>query len=67
MAEQSSALIQLNTVIMLLVSLILHASIAEITAQLLSLSYVYLISLDDGSIIRIFVPINILEERGKQM
>ncbi len=67
MAEQSSALIQLNTVIMLLVSLILHASIAEITAQLLSLSYVYLISLDDGSIIRIFVQINILEERGKQM
>ncbi len=67
MAEKSSALIQLNTVIMLLVSLILHASIAEITAQLLSLSYVYLISLDDGSIIRIFVQINILEERGKQM
>ncbi len=29
-------------------SLILHASIAEITAQLLSLSYVYLISSDDG-------------------
>ncbi len=41
-------------------SLILHASIAEITAQLLSLSYVYLISSDDGSIIRIFVQINIL-------
>ncbi len=35
-------------------SLILHASIAEITAQLLSLSYVYLISSDDGAIIRIF-------------
>ncbi len=35
-------------------SLILHASIAEITAQLLSLSYVYLISSDDGSIIMIF-------------
>ncbi len=35
-------------------SLILHASIAEITAQLLSLSYVYLISSDDGVIIRIF-------------
>ncbi len=43
-AEKSSALIQLNTDIMLLASLILHASIAEITAQLLSLSYVYLIS-----------------------
>ncbi len=36
-------------------SLILHASIAEITAQLLSLSYVYLISSDDGAIIRIFL------------
>ncbi len=35
-------------------SLILHASIAKITAQLLSLSYVYLISSDDGAIIRIF-------------
>ncbi len=35
-------------------SLILHASVAEITAQLLSLSYVYLISSDDGAIIRIF-------------
>ncbi len=44
-AEKSSALIQLNTYIILLASLILHdASIAEITAQLLSLSYVYLIS-----------------------
>ncbi len=32
-------------------SLILHSSIAEITAQLLSLSYVYLISSDDGTII----------------
>ncbi len=42
----------------------LHASIAEITAQLLSLSYVYLISSDDGSIIRIFVQINILEGRA---
>ncbi len=43
-------------------SLILHASIAEITAQLLSLSYVYLISSDNGAIIRIFfVQINILE------
>ncbi len=40
---------------MLLASLILLASIAEITAQILSLSYVYLISSDDGSIIRIFV------------
>ncbi len=45
-------------------SLILHASIAEITAQLLSLSYVYLILSDDGSIIRIFVQINILEGRA---
>ncbi len=46
-------------------SLALHdASIAEITAQLLSLSYVYLISSDDGSIIRIFVQINILEGRA---
>ncbi len=49
---------------MLLASLILHASIAKITAQLLSLSYVYLISSDDGSIIRIFVQINILEGRA---
>ncbi len=32
-------------------SLILHSSIAEITAQLLSLSYVYLISSDDCTII----------------
>ncbi len=32
-------------------SLILHSSTAEITAQLLSLSYVYLISSDDGTII----------------
>ncbi len=45
-------------------SLILHASIAKITAQLLSLSYVYLISSDDSSIIRIFVQINILEGRA---
>ncbi len=29
--------------------LILHASMAEFTAQLLSLSYVYLISSDEGS------------------
>ncbi len=36
-------------------SLILHTSIAEITAQLLSLSYVYLISSDDGAIIIIFL------------
>ncbi len=36
-------------------SLILHESIAEITAQLLSLSYVYLISSDDGAIIMIFL------------
>ncbi len=39
-------------------------SIAEITAQLLALCYVYLISSDDGSIIRIFVQINILEGRA---
>ncbi len=39
-------------------------SIAEITARLLSLSHVYLISSDDGSIIRIFVQINILEGRA---
>ncbi len=36
-------------------SLILHTSIAEITAQLLSLSYVYLISSDDGAIIIFFL------------
>ncbi len=36
-------------------SLILHASIAEITAQLWSLSYVYLIQSDDGAIIMIFL------------
>ncbi len=36
-------------------SLILHASIAEIIAQLLSLSYVYLISSGDGAIIMIFL------------
>ncbi len=45
-------------------SLILHASIAEITAQLLSLSYVYLILSDDDSIIRIYLQINILEGRA---
>ncbi len=44
-------------------SLILLASIPEITAELLSLSYVYLISSDDSSIIRIFVQINIMEGR----
>ncbi len=44
-------------------ALILHANIAEITAQLLPLSYVYLISSDDGWIIRIFVQINIFEVR----
>ncbi len=50
---------------MLLASLILHdASIAEITAQLLSLFYVYLISSDDASIIRIFVQIKILDRRA---
>ncbi len=49
---------------MLLASLILHASIAEITAQLLSLYYVYFISSDEGSIISIFVQINILEGRA---
>ncbi len=64
MAEKNTALIQLNTDIMLLASLILHVSLARITAQLLSLSYVYLISSDDGSIIRIFVQINILESRA---
>ncbi len=53
-----------NTDIMLLACLILHASIAEITAQLLSLSYVYLILSNNVSIIRIFVQINILEERA---
>ncbi len=62
--EKSSALIQFNTDIMLLASLILHAIIAEITVQQLSLSYVYLISSDDGSIIRIFVQINIFEGRA---
>ncbi len=36
-------------------SLIFHASIAEITAQVLSLSYVYLISSDNGAIIMIFL------------
>ncbi len=46
------------------VALILHSSIAEITAQILSLFYVYLISSDDGSIIRIFVQINILKGRA---
>ncbi len=47
-------------------SLILHASIAKITAQLLFFSYVYLILLDDGTIInQIFlVQINILERRA---
>ncbi len=34
---------------------------AEFTAQLLSLSYVYLISSDEGSIIRIVVQIKISE------
>ncbi len=43
----------------------MHASIEEITAQLLSLSYVYLISSDNGSIInKAFVQINILEGRA---
>ncbi len=42
---------------MLLASLILNASIAEITAQ-------HLISSDDGSIIRIFAQINIFEGRA---
>ncbi len=46
-------------------SLVLRdASIDEITALILSLSYVYLISSDNGSIIRIFVQINILEGRA---
>ncbi len=44
-AEKSSALIQLNTDIILLASLILHdASIAKITEKLLLLSCVYLMS-----------------------
>ncbi len=38
--------------------------VAKITAQLSSLSYVYLISAYDGSIIRIFVQIDILEVRA---
>ncbi len=43
--KEEQSLIQLNTDIILLASLIFYdASIAEITAQLLSLSYVYLIS-----------------------
>ncbi len=42
----------------------MFTSITEITEQLLSLSYVYLFSSDDGSIIRIFVQINILEVRA---
>ncbi len=37
---------------------------AEITAQLLPLSYVYCISSDDGWIISIFVQINILKARA---
>ncbi len=41
--REEQSLIQLNTGIMLLASLILHASIAKITAQLLSLSYGYFI------------------------
>ncbi len=45
-------------------TLIIHASIAETPAQLLSLSYVYLISPDDGSIIRIFLQIKTLEGRA---
>ncbi len=49
---------------MLFASLILYANIAKITAQLLSLSYVYLISSGDGSIILIFVQINILDRRA---
>ncbi len=46
------------------VASLLHASIAKITLHLLSLSYGYLISSDDGSIIRIFVQINILKGRA---
>ncbi len=43
-------------------SLILHASIPKSTAQLLSLSYVYLISSDDGADYQdVLVQINILE------
>ncbi len=40
------------------------ASIAEITAHTSSLFYVYLSLSDDGSIIKIFVQINILEGRA---
>ncbi len=42
-SREKRSLIQLNTDIMLLASLILHASIAKITEQLLSLSYGYFI------------------------
>ncbi len=63
-AQRREQHFQLNTDIMLFASLIWHASIAEITAQLLFLSYVYLILSDDGSILRIFVQINILEGRA---
>ncbi len=41
--RKEQSLIKLNTDIMLLASLILHASIAKITAHLLSLSYGYFI------------------------
>ncbi len=41
--REEQSLIQWNTDIMLLASLIVHASIAKITAQLLSLSYGYFI------------------------
>ncbi len=45
--------------------LLFYMQVAEITAQLLSLSYVYLISSDDDAIIMIFfVQINILEGRA---
>ncbi len=64
-ADREEQRSQLNTDITLLASPILYdASIAEITAQLLSLTYVYLISSVDGSIIRIFVQINILRRRA---
>ncbi len=41
--REEQSLIQWNTDIMLLASLIVHVSIAKMTAQLLSLSYGYFI------------------------
>ncbi len=45
-------------------SAINKAAACKITALILSLSYVYLISSDDGSIVRIFVQMNILDRRA---